>query len=183
MGSTDGCLDCGQLGACCNHGGIGGVVASLLLIEQLLASVFALEDFPNPLEFLAGQQQLALAQLHVGLGGGVVFLGAQHFGLGLVALRFEGAGIDTCQQLALADCVAFVDQHFGQAAGNLAGNLHFGGFESAVAHAQAVGQAIMQRLPVAQATSGQEQGDQGAGEEFRGMLAHQSASCCIRVRL
>jgi hypothetical protein len=40
---------------------------------------------------LLGQQLFALAQLHVGLGGGEVFPGAQHFGFGLVALGFQGA--------------------------------------------------------------------------------------------
>ncbi|MNP38859.1 hypothetical protein D3C76_1324040 [compost metagenome] len=121
--------------------------------------------------------------MHIGLGRRVVFLGPQHFGFSLIALGLEGAGVDTRQQLALANLVAFVDQHFGQAPGDLAGDLHFSGFKPAVTHAQAIRQTIVQGFPVTQATRGHKQGDQGAGEKFRGMLAHQSASCCIHVRV
>ncbi|MNZ99225.1 hypothetical protein D3C78_1185420 [compost metagenome] len=85
--------------------------------------------------------------------------------------------------MALSNLVTFIGQYFGQASRNLGGDLHFSGFEPAVAHAQAVGQAIVQGFPVAQAARSQKQGDQGASEQFWGMLAHQSASCCIHVRV
>jgi hypothetical protein len=93
----------------------------------LAAGETALEQLLGALEFLIGQQLFALAQLHVGLGGGEVFPGAQHFGFGLGALGFQGAGVHARQQLALGDLVAFIHQHFGQAPGILAGDLHFGG--------------------------------------------------------
>jgi hypothetical protein len=89
------------------------------LIDQLAAGETALEQLLGALEFLIGQQLFALAQLHVGLGGGEVFPGAQHFGFGLGALGFQGAGVHARQQLALGDLVAFIDQHFGQAPGIL----------------------------------------------------------------
>ncbi|MNO90409.1 hypothetical protein D3C76_819200 [compost metagenome] len=179
LGRADGCLDGRQLGARCHHGSIGRVEARLLLVEQLLAGELALEDLAHALEFLAGQQQLALTQLHAGLGGGVVLASTQHFGLGLVALSFQGAGVDTGQKLAATHLVAFIDQHFGQAPGNLAGNLHLGGFEAAVAHAYAFRQLVVERLPVAQASGCRQQGDQGRGENLGGVSIHQSASCVM----
>ncbi|MCY1563050.1 hypothetical protein D9M68_1005310 [compost metagenome] len=85
----------------------------------------------------------ALAQLHVGFGGGKVLPGTHDFGLGLVALGLQGAGVHARQHLALDDVVAFVDMNFGQASGRLAGDLDLGGLQAAVAHAQAFRQAIV----------------------------------------
>ncbi|MNC39754.1 hypothetical protein D3C75_884270 [compost metagenome] len=97
FGGANGGLDRCQLGAGSDYCCVGRVKARLLLVEQLLAGELALEDFAYALELLAGQQQFTLAQLHAGLGGGVVFPGAQHFGFGLAALGFHGACVDACQ--------------------------------------------------------------------------------------
>ncbi|MNP41318.1 hypothetical protein D3C76_1350130 [compost metagenome] len=98
-----------------------------------------------------------MAQLHIGLGRRVVLPGAQHLGLGLVALGLQGAGVHARQQLALEHLVAFVDMHVGEASGELAGNLHFGGFKPPIAHAQAFGQAVAQGFPIAETAGGDQQ--------------------------
>ena len=70
------------------------------------------------------------------------------------------------QQLAAGDLVAFVDQHLGQASGDLAGDLHLGGLEAPVAHAQAFGQAVVKGLPVAQPACRQpDSGGDGGGAD------------------
>ena len=152
LAGGDGGLDRRDLGLRREHGGIAGVEAGLLLVDDLAAGEATLEQLLGAAQFLMGQQLFALAQQYVGLGRGEVFLGAYHFGFGLVALGFEGAGVHACQQLALEHLVAFIDTHFGQPPGDLAGDLHFGGFQSAIAHAQALGQAILGGFPVAKGT-------------------------------
>lgn len=90
LGGTDGGLGRIDLGLGGNHGRIAGVLARLLLVDQLAAGEATLVQLLGSLEFLVGEQLFALAQLHIGFGGGEVFLGAQHFGFGLGALGFQG---------------------------------------------------------------------------------------------
>ena len=47
--------------------------------------------------------------------------------------------------------------HVGEASGELAGNLHFGGFKPPIAHAQAFGQAVAQGFPIAETAGGDQQ--------------------------
>ncbi|MNV92731.1 hypothetical protein D3C71_1873510 [compost metagenome] len=129
----------------------------MLLVDDLAAGVTALEQFLGPLELLMGEQLFALAQLHVGFGGREVLPGTHDFGFGLVALGLQGAGVHARQQLALEHLVAFVDMHVGEASGELAGNLHFGGFQPPIAHAQAFGQAVAQGFPIAETAGGDQQ--------------------------
>ena len=120
----------------------------MLLIQLLTAGKTALGQLAKALEFLAGQQFFALAQLHVGFVGGQGLAGAQHFGFSLRTTGFQGAGVHAGQQLALGYPVAFVNQHFSQTPGDFCCDLHFCGFEAAVAHADAFGEAVVLGFPI-----------------------------------
>lgn len=156
LGGTNGGLCRIDLGLGRDHGSVAGVLAGLLLVDQLAAGEAALVQLLGTPEFLLGQQLFALAQLHIGLGGREVLLGPQHFGFGLGALGFQGAGVHARQQLALEHLVAFIDPHFGQASGDLGGDLHFGGFQATIALAQAFGQAILGGAPVTEAAGAEQ---------------------------
>ena len=78
-------------------GGIAGFQARLLLVEQLPAGVVTAEQFGGALEFLAGQVMFAEAQLHIGFGCRQGLFGPQHFGFGLGAAGFQGAGVEACE--------------------------------------------------------------------------------------
>lgn len=120
----------------------------MLLVQLLAAGKTALGQLAKTREFLAGQQLLALAQLHVGFVGGQGLAGAQHFGFGLRAAGLQGAGVHAGQQLALGDAVTFIDQYFGQAPGYFGCDLYFRGFEPTVAHADAFREAVVLGFPI-----------------------------------
>jgi len=140
------------------------------LVDQLATGEAAFVQLLGPLEFLVGKQLFALTQLHIGLGGGEVFPGPQHFGFGLGALGFQSAGVHAREQLALEYLVAFIHPHFFQTPGDLGGDLHFGGFQAAVAHAQAFGQAVLGGFPVTETASGEQQHNQEGGKQLGGAV-------------
>jgi len=82
--------------------------------------------------------------------------------------------------LALEDLVAFVDPHFGQAPWDLGGDLHFGGFQAAIAHAQTFGQTVLGGAPVTEAAGTEQQRDQENGKQV-GRAGCGRHGCILRL--
>ena len=167
---------------CCGHCGIAGVEPGLLLVQLLAAGKTTLSQLAKALELLAGQQPFTLAQLHVGFVGGQGLAGAQHFGLGLCATGFQGAGVHARQQLALGHPIAFVDQYFGQAPRGFGCDLYFSGFKPTVTHADAFRKAVVLGFPITEPACCDQQGSQRDNEIMgKTVIARHADILCHRA--